>query len=90
MAEFPEIPNFAAVTDRLTAAEHKPVLEWLSKLAEWCKTAVEADAQASSRISDLEQAISEARDAEEVLTRLYEDLEDVGRGIRTLEEVLRV
>lgn len=89
MAEFPEIPNFDAVVKRLAAPEHEPVRAWLDKLAEWCKAAVEADDKADNRIRDLEQAISEARDAEEVLTRLYEDLEDVGRGIRTLEEVLR-
>lgn len=89
MSEFPEIPNFDAISKRLVGPEHAPVRAWLDKLAEWCKEAVEADTKATGRISDLEQEITTMRDAERELEELREDLEDVGRGIRTLEEVLR-
>lgn len=84
-AHFPARPNFSAVSAHVTPA----VAKWLDKLAEWCGQAIDSDTKQENRISDLEQDLADMADMKDTHERLLEDLADVPRGIRTLDEVLR-
>lgn len=84
---FPAKPNFEGVTRY--AAAHPPLAAWLDKLAEWCDAAIASDERQGRRISDLEQDAAEMADHKRSFDLLVEDLLDVERGIKTLDEVMR-
>jgi hypothetical protein len=67
-------------------------LKWIHKLESWCKEAVLLIEHLKEEVDDMRQERDAAVESEDWARRMYdmlmEDLEDVPRGIRTLEEVM--
>lgn len=86
------LPNFHALRDWLERSltgsrEQKEKLYiWVTKLENWCKEAEQDQEKLRMRVSDLEHEITNLRDESEHLRSLEDFLDDVERGIRTLDE----
>lgn len=77
-----QVPNFPALTD------------WFAKLQSWCEEAVSQNAhqdteirELKSKLEDQEKELAQQRHADDEVDSIIEFVEDIGRGVRTLEEL---
>lgn len=91
-----EMPAFDSLREYLNDnPKRDAVLKWLDKLEEWCADRLTESAsddkkmtEYSDKIDKLEEELAGMRDDRLELESLEEQLEDVVRGLRTLEDVL--
>lgn len=86
------LPNFHALRDWIEEQlGGRPLTKekldnWVTKLENWCKEAQDEREKLRSRVSDLEHEITDLKDESAHLESLEGFLDDVERGIRTLDE----
>lgn len=86
----PEVP------DPTEKPNFKALREWIDRLESWVDAALKAQEELQERYDKscddrlaLDEKLSEAEGAQKELDDLEVELADVGRGIRTLDEVLQ-
>jgi uncharacterized coiled-coil DUF342 family protein len=84
-------PNWAGIEKWIEQASKSPRVNW-DPLKDWVhkvkQTFEELENEADSRDGRLQQAEQERDEIRDRYDRLMDDLEDIPRGIRTLEEVM--